>query len=203
MAHCFRLLQPHVGKNVGILLLGLLYLSAPHAAYGIEDAREDEIETLDVIEITGSIVEQTPRDLNFPTPSIQASRHLRRGVNLSGPALTLSKPRPTHSSILLDQTAKTRKLRTSVKPIKTERPPFPRRAREQGWHGRVILQLEVLPDGTVESGTIQESSGYQLLDDEAIKAATHWTFEPAKNGGFPVASTVNIPIQFDLIQSHN
>ena len=54
------------------------------------------------------------------------------------------------------------------------------------------------PDGTVESSAIHKSSGYEILDDGAVKAATQWTFEPAKNGAFPVPTTVNIPIQFDL-----
>jgi len=160
---------------------------------------EEEIETLDVIEITGSIVNERPRALNFPAPKIQAFMPLDPTKNLSGPKLELTKSIPFHAQILLDQTAKTRKLHTPVKPLKTERPPYPRRAREQGWHGRVIVRLEILPNGRVQSGTIHQSSGHQLLDDNALKAATQWTFEPAKNGGVPVATTVNIPIQFDLV----
>lgn len=183
-----------------VWLSAILLFSLLTMAYSMEPDVEEEIETLDVIEITGSVVEQTPRNLNFPTPSIQAYTEIHQGVNLQGPRFKLSKPIPTHSSILLDQTAKTKKLHTPVKPLQTERPSFPRQAREQGWHGRVIVRLEISPDGAVKSGTIQKSSGYQLLDDGAIKAATQWTFEPAKNGAFPVATTVNIPIQFELIK---
>lgn len=161
---------------------------------------EEEIETLEMIEITGSTVEQTPRNLNFPTPEIQASAHIRQVRNLSGPKLTISKPSPTHSSILLDRTARTINLHSTVKPLKTERPPYPRRAREQGWHGRVIVRLNISANGTVKSSTIYESSGYPLLDDSALQATTQWKFQPAKNGLFPMASTVNIPIKFDLVQ---
>jgi len=161
---------------------------------------ESEIETLDIIEITGSIIKQAPRNLNFPPPEIHTSAHLKILEHLARPELNLIKPTPTHSRILLDQTAKTRNLHTPVQPLKTDHPLYPRRAREQGWHGRVILRLKISDHGTVESATIHQSSGYQLLDDNAINAATQWTFQPAKNGGFPVASTVNIPIQFDLRQ---
>jgi len=169
--------------------------------YGMEHTADEEIETLDVIEITGSIVQQAPRDLHFPIPEIPTRAHQSLTGHLSRPELKLTKPIPAHSSrILLDRTAQTRNLHTPVKPLNTERPSYPRRAREQGWHGRVIVRLKILPNGTVESGSIHQSSGHQLLDDNAIRAATQWTFQPAKNGGFPVASTVNIPIQFDLVQ---
>ncbi len=183
-----------------IWLMAVLSLSPIVLAHGTEAEIEEEIQTLDVIEITGSVVEQTPRELNFPDPAILQPHHQNFTKYLSRPKMNLTKYIPTHAKVLLDQTAKRRKLHTPVKPLKTERPAFPRRAREQGWHGRVILRLRILPDGTVASGTIHKSSGHQLLDDNAIKAATQWTFQPAKNGGFPVAATVNIPIQFDLVQ---
>ncbi len=181
-----------------VWFITILLLSLPTLAFSLEPEMEEEVETLDVIEITGTIVEQEPRDLNFSLPEIQARPHTDRRKYLAIPRRELIKPLPTASMVLLDQTANTRKILTTVKPLKTERPPYPRRAREQGWHGRVIVRLEISPNGTVESSAIHKSSGYKILDDEAIKAATQWTFESAKNGAFPVSATVNIPIQFDL-----
>lgn len=181
-------------------LMAILILSPIAMAHSMEPDVEEEIETLDVIEITGSIVEQTPRELNFPSPEIIRHNHLSVAKYLSSPELKLVKRIPSPSKVLLDQTAQTRNLHTPVKPLKTQRPPYPRQAREQGWRGRVILRLKILADGTVESSTIHQSSGHQLLDDNAMKTATQWTFEPAKNGAFPVATTVNIPIQFDLVE---
>ena len=186
--------------HIIIWCMGLLLFSPLAMSQGLDNTVEEEIETLDVIEITGTIMEQAQRDLNFPIPEIQTEPHLNLTEHLPRPELKLIKQIPTPSRILLDQTAKDRNLHTPVKPLKTERPPYPRQAREKGWHGRVILRLKILADGTVESGTIHQSSGHQLLDDIAIKTAAQWTFQPGKNGGFPVASTVNIPIQFDLVQ---
>jgi TonB family protein len=181
-------------------LIPILLLSLFSRVGNAEPDVEEEIETLNVIKITGSSVEPMPKDLNFPIPEISTSELLSLTRNISLPDLQLIKPIPTQINILLDQTAQTRNLHTPVKPLKTERPLYPRQAREQGWHGRVILRLRILADGTVESAAIQESSGHQLLDDNAINTATQWTFHPAKNGGFPVATTVDIPIQFDLVQ---
>jgi len=180
--------------------MGLALLIPFSLAYSIDLPVDEEIETLDVIEITGSVVEHMPRDMNFPVPAIPIYAHLSQVKNLSGPGWTLSKPILGSSRILLDHTAENRNLHTPVRPLKTARPAYPRRAREQGWHGRVIVRLTISAKGTVESGTIHQSSEHKLLDDQAINAATQWTFEPAKNGGFPVASTVDIPIQFDLVR---
>lgn len=181
--------------------MAILILVPLAIAGGMEpELMKEEIETLDVIEITGTVIEQEPRDLAFPMPGFPPHHYLNLTTQLLLPNLKIMKPLPTQSGILVDQTAKTVNLHTPVKPLKTERPLYPRRAREEGWHGRAIVRLKISPEGTVESGTIHQSSGYQLLDDQAIDAATHWTFEAAKNGGFPVATTVNIPIQFDLVQ---
>ena len=179
-------------------LITILLLTLPTLSFSIELEMDEEVETLDVIEIIGTVVEQEPRDLNFALPNIQTKPLRLSDEKLALPRQELLKSLSPPSMVLLDHTANTRNILTTVKPLKTERPPYPRRAREQGWHGRVIVRLEISPDGTVESSAIHKSSGYEVLDNGAIKAATHWTFEPAKNGAFPVSATVNIPIQFDL-----
>lgn len=161
---------------------------------------ESEIETLDVVEVTGTAVTKAPRTLTFPLPISHPwpattfhplalpDLHV---VHLSQPAI----PR-----ILQDQTGKTRGRFTSVKPLKTERPLYPRMAREQGWHGKVVLRARITAEGTVEDVAVQESSEYPILDDSAVQAVKGWSFEPAKNGEFAVASTVALPIRFDLLQ---
>ena len=186
--------------NILLWGMGALLFFPFSLTQGMGNTMEEEIETLDVIEITGTVVEQAPRDLNLPLPEFHPSLPLNVTEHLSRPELKLTRQIPTTSRILLDQTSKTGRIFSPVKPLKMDRPIFPRRARENGWHGRVIMRLRISLTGTVESATIHKSSGHQLLDDSAIKAATQWQFQPAKNGGFPVASKVNIPIQFDLVK---
>jgi TonB family protein len=165
-----------------------------------EEFSESEIETLDVIEVTGQTLKSTTQAFSFPLPIFRSELHKNFSRALPLPEFHIHRIQPHTSPVLIDQTGKIRGIVSPVKPLKTERPPYPRRARESGWQGRVILQLSITPHGRVLTADIHESSGYSLLDDSAIQAAKNWTFEPAKNGGFPVASTVNIPIQFDLVQ---
>jgi len=186
--------------NILLWGMGALLFFSFSLTQSMGNTMEEEIETLDVIEITGTVVEQAPRDLNLPLPEFHPPLPLNVTEHLSRPELKLTRRIPTTSRILLDQTSKTGRIFSPVKPLKMDRPIFPRRARENGWHGRVIMRLRISLTGTVESATIHKSSGHQLLDDSAIKAATQWQFQPAKNGGFPVTSKVNIPIQFDLVK---
>ena len=192
---CFHITSSRFRYAWGAFILLLLL---PTMAFGTEADLEEEIETLELIEITGTVVEQAPRSLNFSDPHIPIGPALHLSGYVPLPQLKLEKPHPNSSRVLLDQASQTSTILTPVKPLNTERPPYPRRAREQGWHGRVIVRLDISPQGTVEASAIHKSSGYELLDNSAVKSASQWTFEPAKNGAFPVATIVNIPIQFDL-----
>ncbi len=79
------------------------------------------------------------------------------------------------------------------------RPPrYPPEAVRKGIEGRILLQLEVLADGTVGEVTVVESSGSDLLDEEAIRKVRTWRFAPARCGGRPVVSRVLVPIRFEL-----
>ncbi len=192
--------QPPFFLFLWFMVAGLSLFPLLVMGQNMDPPEEEEIEMLEVIEITGTVVKESARNLNFPSPEIRL--HPRASVRelLSLPTFELVKPTSKSSKVFLDATAKTRDLHTPIKPLKTDRPLFPRRARERGWHGRVILRLAISPQGDVQSANIHQSSGHPLLDDSAVKAATQWQFQPAKNGAFPVASIVNIPIQFDLVK---
>ncbi len=186
--------------NMCMWCLGSILLVSLSTAYSMEPLPEDEIDTLEVMEITGSVIEQLPRNMSFPIPELSTDRQMSSSTHLLSPAFTLHKPMPTSSRILLDHTAKNRTLHTPVRPLNTAHPTYPRRAREQGWHGRIIVRVTISDHGKVESVSIQKSSEYKILDDQALDTARQWTFKPAKNGIFPVDSTVDIPIQFNLVQ---
>jgi len=114
----------------------------------------------------------------------------------------LSRPLPVAMSgsahLLRDTTAEAGSLQSKVRFGNNPRPEYPRAAREAGWEGTTVLQVLVLPNGTVGSVTLHKTSGYAVLDEAALTAVKTWRFVPAMDGSFPLRSVVRLPIRFDL-----
>jgi protein TonB len=77
-------------------------------------------------------------------------------------------------------------------------PSYPSAAQKRGLQGRVILKIHVLANGQPDNVSVAKSSGYDILDDAAVKAVTAWVFDPAKRGQTPIDGWVNVPINFKL-----
>lgn len=77
-------------------------------------------------------------------------------------------------------------------------PPYPPMSRRLGEEGKVILRVRVSPEGAAEQIEIKTSSGSSRLDDSAQRTVRTWKFIPAKRGGTPVESWVQVPIIFRL-----
>ncbi len=78
-------------------------------------------------------------------------------------------------------------------------PVYPKLARERGYEGSVLLEVEVLPSGRCGAIRVLASSGYPVLDDAAARAVRAWVFRPARRWHLPVPFQVEIPITFRLI----
>jgi len=78
------------------------------------------------------------------------------------------------------------------------KPPYPQEARNKGYQGKVVLKVEVLPNGRVGEIEVKESSGYEGLDQSALDTVKKWRFIPATKGGVAIPCWVNIPITFQL-----
>lgn len=174
------------------------FLIFPQLSHGV--SAEEEIETLDIVEITGTAEPEQKRDIRFPFPQIPPSHQGTFKPDLRHSDLLERFPIPNQPRLLLDQTAQVKGKITPVKPVKTDHPAYPRQAREKGWEGVVLLHLNISAQGNVVEATVEESSGHAMLDTQALQAIQHWKFQPAKNGNFPVSSVVNLPIKFDLRQ---
>jgi TonB family protein len=78
-------------------------------------------------------------------------------------------------------------------------PEYPEEARDAGVTGRLLVETEVLPDGTTGKITIKEGiAGYPGFDQMAIEAVRQWRFTPGTRDGKPVTCTVMIPVEFSL-----
>ncbi len=79
------------------------------------------------------------------------------------------------------------------------RPPrYPDIARRNGWEGRCIVRVRVSSSGRVLSVSIQQSSGYGVLDQAALQTVRGWKFHARKSGGSTVDGTVEVPVNFSL-----
>jgi protein TonB len=86
-------------------------------------------------------------------------------------------------------------------PAKLVREPkliYPEEARQKGYGGKVLLRIEILPNGKVGKVEVKKSSGYEILDQAAIAFGKEHEFSPAKKGGTPVSDWVGRPVRFDL-----
>lgn len=110
----------------------------------------------------------------------------------------LSVPAVGPARMLRDPAAEGGSVRSKVRPGDNPRPEYPRAAREAGWEGTVVLQVEVLPDGLAGTVRVHKTSGHALLDEAARRAIQDWQFVPAMDGNFPVRTVVHLPIRFDL-----
>jgi protein TonB len=77
-------------------------------------------------------------------------------------------------------------------------PPYPREARQRGWQGVVLLKVTVDKFGRPSQIEKEQSSGYAVLDEAAIQSVKRWLFRPAEIGTIPIASSVRVPIRFQL-----
>lgn len=82
--------------------------------------------------------------------------------------------------------------------LKNPPPAYPEASRRAGEQGLVILSADIDAKGRAESVRIKSTSGYERLDQSALRAVKNWKFRPATLGGLPVSSQADIPVRFTL-----
>jgi len=87
-------------------------------------------------------------------------------------------------------------------PVITKRVPpvYPEFARKSKIQGSVVLDIEILSDGSIGAIEVFKSlmPGPGGFDEAAITAVRQWKFQPAKSGGKPVGCWIKQSIVFEL-----
>lgn len=83
-------------------------------------------------------------------------------------------------------------------PIARLQPEYPREAFQAREEGMVLLRAQVDSSGMTTDVDVIDSSHSRDLDRAATEAVREWRFEPALEDGQAVASTVEVPVTFDL-----
>lgn len=90
-------------------------------------------------------------------------------------------------------------VESSLNPIASPAPIYPRDALREGITGTVELELLVGVDGSVLEVHVIRSSGNHQLDNAARdQVLRNWRFQPAMRGGIAVQALGRVPIVFTL-----
>lgn len=82
--------------------------------------------------------------------------------------------------------------------LKNPRPPYPPLSKRLGEQGTVKVSAYIEVDGTASKVQVLTSSGYDRLDEAAVRTIRTWRFVPGKRGGVPEAMWFTIPVPFIL-----
>ena len=82
--------------------------------------------------------------------------------------------------------------------LKNASPSYPFAARRMGLQGKVILNVEVLADGSCGQVNVAQSSGHTMLDNNALETVRAWHFIPARQAGEAINKWFKVPIIFSL-----
>jgi TonB family protein len=83
-------------------------------------------------------------------------------------------------------------------------PEYTKEAAKKKIEGTVLLSLIVLPDGTSRNVTVTKGLGYGL-DEQAVKAASTWRFQPGvrRSDGEAVPMSITAEITFHVYHKKN
>ena len=77
-------------------------------------------------------------------------------------------------------------------------PEYPAIARRNNWEGLVMLRILIKTDGAIGEITVLQSSGYEVLDQSALKTVKKWRYQPAVRQGEMVECYRRVPVRFRL-----
>jgi protein TonB len=87
---------------------------------------------------------------------------------------------------------------TPPKALHTFEPGYPSMARESGFEGTVVINVNLDEHGRIQRAWVASASAPELLITTALDAVYRFEFSPGLMRGAPVRSTVAIPFRFHL-----
>ena len=131
-------------------------------------------------------------------PSSQSNPQGERAV--PQPQASFSEEARSESRQVASLPSSTQGRITPPRPLheKNPKPVYPPEARKKGYEGKVILRVQILPEGRVGDIEVKHSSGYEILDRSALAAVKQWSFVPAMEGEKPISFWAELPVRFEL-----
>jgi protein TonB len=73
------------------------------------------------------------------------------------------------AAVQIDPAAALARFRQQIVELAVRYKRYPRMARDNGWTGDVVVRIEVSPSGTVNAISLKSTSGYEILDEQALE----------------------------------
>ncbi len=164
----------------------------------IFDAEDDAVEELEEIETEPAPEALASVEIPIPVEAIFAEEEHdeRREEELATD--TASAPSESESDKPQDEEQAALICPPEFLSGENRSPKYPRLARKRRYEGEVVLEIEVLADGSSGRIDIVRSSGHVILDEAAVEAARTWRFMQAKGGMSEASSLVRVPVVFRL-----
>ena len=77
-------------------------------------------------------------------------------------------------------------------------PGYPAISQRLGEQGQVVVRVLIGRDGHAHQGEVYQSSGFERLDQAALRAVLSWRFVPGQRSGVPQDMWFNVPVSFTL-----
>lgn len=77
-------------------------------------------------------------------------------------------------------------------------PVYPALSHRLDEQGKVMIRVLIGKDGTALRGDIYQSSGFERLDQAALRAVLSWRYVPGQRAGVPQDMWFNVPVNFSL-----
>ena len=142
----------------------------------------------------------TPKPTPKPAPKPEPAREVApEAVPQTAPSVpTPPAPAVQQSAPAPEAPAPVTPPRTDAAHLNNPAPQYPSLSRRLGEQGRVMLDVYILPDGSVGEIKLNKSSGFPRLDNAALQAVKNWKYVPAKRGNRPIAFWYVQPVSFVL-----
>jgi len=141
-----------------------------------------------------------PTTPNTPTVAAPSSAQATRNADaFASSAATNTTPAATPTQTGKTQGAPAFNLPSSeAHGLNNPKPAYPRVSRRLNEQGQVVIRVFVAADGSAQQGEVKTSSGYDRLDQEALRTVLRWRFVPGQRFGVPEAMWFNVPVNFVL-----
>lgn len=87
---------------------------------------------------------------------------------------------------------------SSASYLNNPKPVYPAISKRLGEQGKVVLRVLIGSDGLPQTVQVQQSSGFERLDRQAVDAVLRWRFVPGTRNGVPEAMWNLVPVNFVL-----